>query len=89
MSALGRSPFDHSKTIRRFLADGKTLDDALSDLRKAGDSILDCIVSVRTVYGCSLEEAKRLVASSPSWADVAAATEADFQKLLSEAPPQI
>jgi hypothetical protein len=76
-----RPVLDYSKDLRRKLADGKTLDEALAELRASGVSILDCIASVRSFRRCSLEEAKRLVESSAAWADVRKATEDSFRDL--------
>jgi hypothetical protein len=84
MSSQGRPPVDQSKKIRRSLAEGKTLDQALAELRAHRMSIFDCIVSVRSVYHCDIAEAKRLVSSSTTWADVVAATEAEFSALADE-----
>ena len=84
MHTHGRLPVDHSKTLRQRLAEGKTIHEALAELRAAGASISDCIVSVRSVYSFDLSEAKRLVHSSTAWADVVAATEADFRGLAGD-----
>ena len=78
-----RPLLDYSKDLRRKLADGKTLDQALSELRAAGVSIFDCIVSVRTFRRCELAEAKQIVESSPAWSDHRVATE-DFVRELSK-----
>ena len=84
MNSQGRSPVDRSSRIRRSLAEGKTLDQALAELRAEGISIIDCLVSVRSVYHCDIVEAKRLVCSSPAWADVVIDTEAEFRELAAE-----
>jgi hypothetical protein len=60
---------NYSKQLRRKLADGKTLDEALFELRTSGVSIFDCAASVRSINKCSLEEAKRIVESSPAWVE--------------------
>lgn len=70
-----KPPCDYSKDLRRKLAEGKSFDDALAELRAAGVSILDCIASVRKFYRCDLAEAKQLVQSSSAWSDVKAATD--------------
>jgi len=52
------------------LREGATLDTALEALRAGGASIVESIVSVRSVRSCELVEAKRLVHASPVWSDV-------------------
>ena len=64
-----RPAFDYSKDLRRKLADGKTLDQSLAELRSAGATITDCVVSVRNFSRCEIIEAKRIVESSPAWSD--------------------
>jgi hypothetical protein len=64
-----RPALDYSKDLRRKLADGRTLDEALAELRKAGASIFDCIVSVRTFRRCEIAEAKQIVETSSAWSD--------------------
>ena len=64
-----RPALDYSKDLRRKLAEGKTLDEALTELRKAGASIIDCIVSVRTFRRCEIAEAKQIVETSSAWSD--------------------
>ena len=64
-----RPALDYSKDLRRKLADGKTLDEALAELRAAGASISDCIVSVRTFRRCEIAEAKQIVETSSAWSD--------------------
>ena len=78
---MSRPVIDHSKTLRGSLADGKTLNQALSQLRAEGVSILDCIATVRAFRRCELGEAKRLVESSAAWADVRENTEECFRAL--------
>jgi hypothetical protein len=72
---------DYSKDLRRKLAEGKTFDAALAELRAAGVSIFDCIVSVRSLQRCSVEEAKRLVETSSAWSDVRKSTDASLGDL--------
>lgn len=64
-----RPALDYSKELRLKLADGKTLEDALTELRMAGASIFDCIVSLRTFRRCEIAEAKRIVETSSAWSD--------------------
>jgi hypothetical protein len=64
-----RPVIDYSKQLRRKLAEGRTFDQALSELRASGASIFDCIASVRAFRKCELAEAKLLVQSSPTWSD--------------------
>jgi hypothetical protein len=68
-------PRDFSKQLRRRLAEGQTLDDALKELRSAGASIMECIKATKHVRGCDVEEAKRLIHDSTAWADVTARTD--------------
>jgi hypothetical protein len=77
---------DYSKRLRQELASGKTLDQALSNLRLEGALIGDCIATVRSFNHCSVEEAKRLVLSSAAWADVRKRTEEEFRSLSQENP---
>jgi ribosomal protein L7/L12 len=74
-------PRDLSTDLRQRLAHGATLDDALAAMRSDGASIVECIVSVRTLRQCDLVEAKRVVEASPAWADVKARND-DFHKEL-------
>ena len=64
-----RPAFDYSKDLRRKLAEGRTLDEALTELRTAGASISDCIVSVRIFRRCEIVEAKQVVETSSAWSD--------------------
>jgi len=61
-----------SEDFRRKLADGKTPDEALAELRAAGASIMECIFAVRQFRGCDLAEAKQVVHLSSAWADLRA-----------------
>jgi hypothetical protein len=74
-------PRDFSKQLRRELASGKTLDEALVSLRASGASIFDCIVAIRSVRQYSLEEAKQFIHDSPAWADA----RVDFDDLHDDA----
>ena len=78
-----RPAIDYSKDLRRKLADGRTLDEALTELRTAGASIIDCIVSVRTFRRCEIAEAKQVVETSSAWSDYRNATE-EFVRELSK-----
>lgn len=81
---MSRPPIDYSKALRRTLAAGKGLDDALAQLRAEGASILDCITSVRAFRRCDLSEAKRVVESSAAWTDVCERTEDSIRALNRE-----
>jgi len=81
---MSRPVINLSKDLRRMLADGKTMDQALSELRSIGATIFDCIASVRSVRGCEIHEAKELVESSPTWADMRERTEASWRALDEE-----
>jgi hypothetical protein len=61
---------DFTKDFRRKLADGKTTDDALAELRASGASIMECIRAVRQFRRCDLAEAKKIVHFSSAWADM-------------------
>ena len=64
-----RRAVDYSKQMSEKIAGGKTVHQALQDLRDGGASIGDCIASVRSFYQCEIPEAKRIVESSPVWSD--------------------
>ena len=49
-----RPVIDYSKQLRQKLAEGRTFDQALSELRASGASIFDCIASVRSFRKCEL-----------------------------------
>lgn len=68
-------PRDLSADLRKLLGSDASLDAGLSMLRANGASIAECIVSVRSVRGCDLAAAKRMVHLSPAWADVRAENE--------------
>jgi hypothetical protein len=61
---------DFTIDFRRKLADGKTTDDALVELRASGASIMECIFVVHRFRHCDLGEAKQVVHLSPAWADM-------------------
>jgi hypothetical protein len=85
--ALTMFPNAYSKQLRRKLADGKILDQALAELRSEGASILQCIAAVENVQRCGLAEAKRLVHFSPVWADMREANEnfhAELEQIAKE-----
>ena len=79
-----RPAIDYSNDLRRKLADGKSFDVALGELRAAGASIIDCVVSVRSFQRCDIADAKRMVESSSAWSDVHAATDKFYQDLSDE-----
>jgi predicted transcriptional regulator len=64
------NPLGRKSDLRRKLADGKTLDDALTELRVSGYSIIDCIFAVHKVQHCEFIEAKQTVHLSLAWADM-------------------
>jgi hypothetical protein len=65
-----KNPRAFTEDLRKKLANGMTLDDALAELRASGASILQCIIAVNLCRHCGLNEAKKLVNFSPAWADV-------------------
>ena len=76
---------------RRFTQDlksmreaGLSLEDSLSRLRSKGASIIECIAAVKEETACELGAAKRVVHQSKTWRDVAEATEAMWDELISE-----
>lgn len=68
---------DFTKEFRRKLAEGKTTDEALAELRAAGASMVACIIAVRAFRRCDIGEAKRAVHFSAAWAD-----QREFQERL-------
>jgi hypothetical protein len=62
------------------LAEGKTLDQSFSELRKSGASIAECIISVKNLRKCELTEAKKIVNESETWADVQIDWKKEFEK---------
>ena len=60
---------DFTKEFRRKLADGRTTDEALAELRGAGASMMACIIAVREFRRCDVGEAKKVVHFSSAWAD--------------------
>ena len=87
MRFVMRPLLDFSKDLQRKLADGRTFDQALVELRVSGASIMDSIASVRNFHKCGWEEAKRRVESSSAWADVRKATEDSFRDSTGESEP--
>jgi hypothetical protein len=75
---------DYSKDLRRLLAEGKTLDEALAALRARGLSIMQCINAVRIFRQCDLVEAKKIVHLSSAWADVKESHEKIHEELENE-----
>lgn len=63
-------PHDYSTDFRQKLAEGKTTDDALVELRAAGASVCESIFAVEKVRHCGLAEAKKTVHFSPAWSDM-------------------
>jgi hypothetical protein len=64
-----KNPRAFTEHLRKKLTNGMTFDDALAELRASGASILQCIIAVNLCQRCDLNEAKKLVNSSPAWAD--------------------
>lgn len=67
-----------TETFRSLLHRGRSRDEALADLRRAGASPIQCIRAIHEVEGASFATAKRLFSESPSWSDVVEDTVADF-----------
>jgi hypothetical protein len=84
---MNRPVIDYFATMRRTVTAGKSLDQALAQLRAGGASILDCIATVRAFRLCELSEAKRLVESSTAWRDVRERTEESFRTLGKDESP--
>lgn len=85
LGASSMQPRDFSNDLRQLMAAGATLDSALGEQRTRGASIVECIVSLRAMRGCDLAEAKRVVHSSPAWADVMARNERFHEELQAAA----
>lgn len=62
-------PQDFTDRFRRSLTEGKSVEDALVELRAAGASVCESILAVSKVQGCRLSEAKKTVHFSSAWAD--------------------
>jgi hypothetical protein len=62
--------------FRSLLAEGRSRDEALGELRRTGASPIQCIKAIHEVEGASLATAKRLFTESRSWSDVVENTEA-------------
>jgi ribosomal protein L7/L12 len=81
---------EHVYRFRSLLEQGRTRDEALALLRREGVSPIGCLQAIREVERVGLEEAKRLIAKSPSWADVVEATDNAFiAELESMAPVDV
>lgn len=65
------------------LAEAKTQDEALAELRTRGASITDCIAAVRSFRHCEITEAKQVVESSPAFSDHRNVT-GEFLQILAE-----
>jgi hypothetical protein len=68
--------------LRGHLQSGLNLEAALALMRRDGATITECVVSVRSVLGCEVIDAKRTVTNSRAWADVAERTSADLEREL-------
>jgi hypothetical protein len=75
---------DFSKQLHRRLAEGVALDAALRELRLAEASIIECITAIKSVRGCDLAEAKKLIHDSTAWADVIKRTDGMWANLAEE-----
>ena len=56
--------------LRSLLSQGRSRDEALGELRRAGTSPIGCIKAIHEAESVGLAEAKRLFSESVSWADV-------------------
>jgi ribosomal protein L7/L12 len=63
------------ESARRCRSAGLDLDDTLSELRRAGATIVESLKVVRIVEDVDLGRAKELVDASSTWADVFAAND--------------
>jgi ribosomal protein L7/L12 len=72
---------DETDRFRALLKDGRSRDDALSAMRRAGASPIGCIKAIHEVEQVSLAEAKRLFSESASWADIHRSHEAFADEL--------
>lgn len=65
-----KNPRAFTEGLRQKLAQGINLDDALTELRASGASIIQCVIAVNACRRCGLKEAQKLVLFSPAWADM-------------------
>jgi hypothetical protein len=70
--------------LRTLCESGKTIDQALFDLRASGASIIECIVALREYKDCSIIEAKRFIHHSDAWRDVAEPTDKMWDEFAME-----
>jgi len=82
-------PRDYHRDLRKLLADGKSFEEALGEIRKQGAGILGSIMAVQKFRRCDLGEAKRLVHLSETWADFRKRNDEfhrELEKAANEAP---
>jgi hypothetical protein len=80
----GRIPRHFTPQLREKLSKGHTMEEALTELRKEGASIFECIIAIKEHTGCDLAEAKRRIHDSHAWLDVIEATDRMWDELLDE-----
>lgn len=72
---------DHTDRFRALLNEGRSREDALAELRRAGASPIGCIKAIHEVEQVGLADAKRLFSESACWADVHLSHEAFADEL--------
>jgi hypothetical protein len=80
----GGVPRHFVQQLREKLSNGHTMDEALTELRKEGASIFECIIAIKEDTGCDLAEAKRRIHNSHAWLDVIEATDRMWDELFDE-----
>ena len=58
-----------SDQLRTLLAQGRSRDEALADLKRSGASAMSCISALVEVEQLGIVEAKRALSESPSWSE--------------------
>lgn len=67
---------DCSKELRRMVADGRAINEALTELHAAGASVADRITAVGTFRRCTIAEAGRIVVTLSALSEKRAGTSA-------------
>jgi hypothetical protein len=62
------NPIDHfSDQFKRILEEGRTVEDAISELKRSGANIVYCILAYSIAADIDMDEAKRIVHYSEAW----------------------
>jgi hypothetical protein len=81
---VSRTTLNHTDYFRTLRTQGRSQDEALSELQRTGASLLDCIRAIHEVEGIGLGTAKRLVCESPIWSAVHEKTVTQFIEELDQ-----